>query len=197
MTFRWKPLAIVAAGLVVLGTAAVFLDPVLRPPGPRPAFQLPVACGQTWQLNTYPGHDDYDIDLYPTEGEPWGQPVLASFAGTVVEAGVSGRLGSRTPDNPKGRPGRGGGYWVKIDHGGRWETLYLHLLEAPEVEQGQRVERGQRLGRVGSTGDSSAPHLHYEQVRGGDKVESHFDGVPSGITRDDKEYSVKRVSANC
>ena len=189
----------VAAILVVAAVVAVavVVVPRLRPPGPRPAFQLPVACGETWRLGTYRGHDDYDVDLFPTSGRAWGRPVLASAAGTVVSAGLNGTLGSRTPDNPDGPQGRGGGYLVKIDHGGKWETLYLHLLEPPSVREGQRVAAGDRLGLVGSTGNSSAPHLHYEQLRDGEKVESHFAGVPSGITSDDRDYSVTRRSANC
>lgn len=186
-------LAAVAAVLVV----AVVVVPLLRPPGPRPPFQLPVACGETWQLGTYPGHDDYDVDLFPIEGEAWGRPVLASAAGTVTIAGTNGALGGRTPANPEGPRGRGGGYWVKIDHGGRWETQYLHLLEPPLVREGQRVAQGEQIGKVGSTGDSSAPHLHYEQRRGWEKVETWFDGKPSGITHDDREYTVRRTSNNC
>ena len=186
-------LALVAA---VAGVAAV-VAPMLRPPGPRPAFQLPVPCGETWTLGTYPGHDDYDVDLFPAKGEAWGRPVLASAAGTVVEAGINGTLGGRTPENPDGPRGRGAGYWVKIDHGGQWETQYLHLLEPPAVRAGQRVEQGAQLGRVGSTGKSGAPHLHYEQRRGREKVETYFDGSPSGITQDDAEYSVTRTSRNC
>jgi peptidase M23-like protein len=189
---------IVAA--VVVGVALVtvlYLVPLLKPPGPRPDFQMPVRCGETWRLGTYPGHDDFDIDLFPTEGKAWGRPVLASFGGTVIEAGVDGSLGERTPRNPKGPQGRGGGYWVKIDHGGRWESLYLHMLEQPLVRVGDEVRIGQQIGLVGSTGNSSAPHLHYEQVRAGAKVESHFAGTPSGITSDDVERSVERRSANC
>jgi hypothetical protein len=189
--------AVVTCVLAVAVTAAVVAVQLLRPPGPRPAFQLPVACGETWQLGTYPGHDDFDVDLFPTEGQAWGRPVLASYAGEVTAAGVNGSLGGRTPDNPQGPRGRGGGYWVKIDHGGRWETQYLHLLEPPMVEEGDRVETGQQIGRVGSTGDSGAPHLHFEQRRGMRKVETWFDGQPSGITTDDREYTVTRTSGNC
>ena len=189
--------AVVVVVLGVIAVAAVAVVPMLLPPGPRPLFQLPVGCGETWQLGTYPGHDDYDIDLFPLRGEPWGQPVLASYGGTVIAAGINGTLGGRTPDHPKGPRGSGGGYWVKIDHGRKWETLYMHLLEPPLVRVGQRVERGDQLGRVGSTGDSGAPHLHYEQHRGGQKIEGYFDGRPSGITSDDHEYTVKRKSNNC
>ncbi len=193
---RARVILAVSAVVVVLAIAAVAV-PLLRAPGPRPLFQLPVACGETWQLGTYPGHGDYDVDLFPTEGQAWGRPVLASYAGTVTEAGINGTLGGRTPDNPDGPRGRGGGYWVKIDHGRKWETQYLHLLEPPLVEVGQRVAQGEQIGRVGSTGNSGAPHLHYEQRRRWQKVETWFDGAPSGITHDDREYTVTRTSNNC
>ncbi len=180
---------------VLAGTAVVMW---FWPAGPRPPFQLPVACGEKWQLGTYPGHGTYDVDLFPMEGKTaWGRPVYASYEGTVTAAGVNGELGGRTPQNPDGPRGSGGGYWVKIDHGGRWETAYMHLLEPPMVEVGQEVKTGQQLGKVGSTGDSGAPHLHYEQRRGFQKVEAYFDGKASEITHDDREYAVFRTSNNC
>ncbi|MCZ7438200.1 M23 family metallopeptidase [Micromonospora sp. WMMC241] len=194
---RATRVASAVGALAALAAGAAIVVPLLSPPGPRPAFQLPVACGETWRLSTYPGHDDYDVDLFPTTGAAWGRPVLASAAGTVDVAGINGSLGGRTPQDPDGPKGRGGGYWVTIDHGGKWQTQYLHLLEPPLVTAGQRVARGEQLGRVGSTGNSGAPHLHYEQRRGRAKVETHFDGVPSGITSDDREYTVRRTSANC
>lgn len=197
---RWRivVLAVSAAALgVALVVGAVVLVPMLLPPGPRPVFQMPVGCGETWQLGTYPGHGTYDVDFFPLQGEPWGQPILASYAGTVTVSGINGTLGGRTPQNPSGPRGQGGGYWVKIDHGGKWETQYLHMLEPPLVRRGQRVEQGQQIGRVGSTGNSSAPHLHYEQRRGGEKVQTWFDGKPSGITTDEKEYTLKLTSNNC
>ncbi|MGA3489268.1 M23 family metallopeptidase [Micromonosporaceae bacterium DT55] len=193
----WRLLLLVAAVLVILVGVALVVVPRLMQPGPRPLFQMPVGCGETWQIGTYPGHGDFDVDLFPIEGEPWGQPVLASYAGTVTVAGINGTLGGRTPEDPDGPRGRGGGYWVKIDHGGWWETQYLHLLEPPMVEVGQRVAQGEQIGRVGSTGNSGAPHLHYEQRRRWQKVETHFDGVPSGITHDDAEYTVRLTSNNC
>ena len=187
----------VAVTVALVATVVIIVLPPLRQPGPRPAFQLPVTCGEAWILGTYPGHDDYDIDFFPSSGPAWGRPVLASYAGTVTEAGINGTLGSRTPENPKGPHGTGAGYWVEIDHGGRWETQYLHLLEPPMVKTGDRVELGRQIGKIGSTGKSGAPHLHYEQRRAGEKVESHFDGTPAGITTDDREYSVRRTSRNC
>ncbi|MEW1590270.1 peptidoglycan DD-metalloendopeptidase family protein [Micromonospora vinacea] len=165
--------------------------------GPRPLFQLPVGCGETWRLGTYIGHDDYQIDMFPTSGSAWGRPILASYGGTVIKAGIDGELGTITPSNPGGQPGSGGGHYVKIDHGNGWQTLYLHMLEWPMVSVGQRVTIGQQIGKVGSTGRSRAAHLHYEQEADGRDVESWFNGVPSGITHDNSEYSVYRDSNNC
>lgn len=194
---RLARILLVVGAAVTAVVVLIVVVPMLLPAGPRPLFQLPVACGETWQLSTYPGHDDFDADMYPVQGKAWGRPVLASFAGTVTEAGINGSLGGRTPEKPDGPRGRGGGYLVKIDHGGRWQTQYLHLLEPPSVEVGQRVEQGDQIGKVGSTGNSGAPHLHYEQRVSRQKVESHFNGVASGITHDNFEYTVKLVSKNC
>ncbi|GAB3957209.1 hypothetical protein GCM10027614_72030 [Micromonospora vulcania] len=68
-TVRILLVLVAVAAVVAVASVAV---PLLRPAGPRPLFQLPVACGETWQLSTYPGHDDYDVDLFPIEGEAWG-----------------------------------------------------------------------------------------------------------------------------
>ncbi|MEU8330297.1 peptidoglycan DD-metalloendopeptidase family protein [Micromonospora sp. NPDC048839] len=194
--FTARASAAAAIGLVAL-TGASLGAVGAQAAGPRPFFQLPVTCGETWNLSTYVGHDDYDIDLTSTAGNDWGRPILAAYGGRVERSGISGTLGDRTPSNPNGPRGTGGGYYVKIDHGDGWQTLYLHMLEPPMVSVGQRVTIGQQLGKVGSTGDSSGPHLHFEQVRDGAKIESWFNGVPSGITHDNAVYTVKRQSANC
>src|SRR4051812_30563371 len=89
----WRILLVVLAVVVVLVGVALIVVPMWLRPGPRPLFQMPVGCGETWQVGTYPGHGDYDVDLFPIEGEPWGQPVLASAAGTVTVAGINGTLG--------------------------------------------------------------------------------------------------------
>lgn len=81
---------------------------------------------------------------------PSGTPVLAPADGLVVEAGWK----------------NGYGQTVVIDHGNGLKTRYGHLSKI-EVESGQELKRGDELGRVGSTGRSTGPHLHYE-VRIGD-----------------------------
>ena len=76
-----------------------------------------------------------------------GDPVKATAAGTVVIAGWH----------------RGYGRHVKIDHGNGYQTLYAHLSKI-EVKRGQKISTSSRLGRVGSTGRSTGPHLHYEVI---------------------------------
>ncbi len=159
-----------AAALSTL-TAATICATAINPAqaaGPRPLFQLPFPCGESWRLSTYAGHDDFDIDMIASSGTTNNRPILASYGGTVVRSGW---------DN-------GGGNYVRINHGNGWQTLYLHMIAPPPVSVGQIVTRGQLIGRVGSTGNSSGPHLHYEQLRDGAKVESWFNGEPSGITTD-------------
>lgn len=75
----------------------------------------------------------------------WGTPVAAAANGTVIFAGWQ----------------NGYGQLVVIDHGNGLTTRYGHL-SGIEVEVGQRLARGEILGRVGSTGRSTGPHLHYE-----------------------------------
>jgi hypothetical protein len=163
--------------------------------GPRPLFQLPFACGDVWRLSTYPNHDDYDIDMFATTGETDGRPILASYGGTVVLAALGDPDGDGDDDDS-------GGNRVRIDHGNGWQTRYLHMKDAPMVHVGQKVVRGQQIGRVGKTGDAGGDsHLHYEQLRDGtDKehvVESYFNGRPSGITDDATSPAVQRRSFNC
>ena len=83
---------------------------------------------------------------------PRGTPVYASADGTVTFTGVAG----------------GYGRMVRIDHKYGYETRYGHLNKYV-VREGEKVKRGQKIGEVGNTGISTAPHLHYE-VR--------FDGKP-------------------
>ena len=61
------------------------------------------------------------------------------------------------------------GITVEIDHGYGMRTSYGHMAKA-DVEKGQRVERGEAIGLVGSTGRSTGPHLHYAVARSGKSV---------------------------
>lgn len=79
---------------------------------------------------------------------------LAAPTGTPVYATADGIVGLA-------RWGRGYGLYIKIDHGAELETRYAHLSRLA-VSAGERVEKGEVIGYVGSTGWSTGPHLHYE-----------------------------------
>jgi murein DD-endopeptidase MepM/ murein hydrolase activator NlpD len=67
------------------------------------------------------------------------------------------------------RSNRGYGNHVIIDHGYGYETLYAHMSKF-NVRKGQKVGRGEVIGFVGNTGRSTAPHLHYEVMKSGKKI---------------------------
>lgn len=67
------------------------------------------------------------------------------------------------------KTGRGYGNNVVIDHGYGYKTLYAHLSKIV-VKRGQKLVRGELIGYVGSTGTSTAPHLHYEVIKNGVKI---------------------------
>lgn len=89
----------------------------------------------------YRGHTGTDL----TMSGAYGKPAYASASGTVIYAGWSG----------------GYGKVVKIRHSNGYETWYAHL-SAINVSVGDNVYQGQQIGRIGSTGNSSGPHLHFE-----------------------------------
>ena len=97
------------------------------------------------RLALHPG-----IDL----AEAYGAEIRAAAAGRVVHAGPAG----------------GYGIMVEIDHGNGLATRYAHMSEAL-VEEGQVVDKGAILGRLGSTGRSTGPHLHYEVRVDGEPVD--------------------------
>ena len=98
---------------------------------------------------------------------PSGTPIMASGSGTITRARWCG----------------GGGNCVKIKHNSTYETIYAHMKAfAKGVREGRKVKQGQIIGYVGSTGMSTGPHLHYEVIVNGKKVNSQRLKLPSGKT---------------
>ncbi len=108
---------------------------------------------------------------------PRGTPIQSTGNGVVVRV-----QNKRT----------GYGKNIVIDHGHGFETLYGHLQDV-EVTKGQRVKKGQRIGTIGSSGTSTAPHLHYE-VRLKDQAVNPIDYVLDGLTPEEYQILVSRAA---
>jgi murein DD-endopeptidase MepM/ murein hydrolase activator NlpD len=103
---------------------------------------------------------------------PSGTPIMASGSGTVTRARWCG----------------GGGNCVKIKHNSTYDTIYAHMKSfAKGIKEGKKVKQGQVIGYVGSTGLSTGPHLHYEVLVNGKKVNSQRLKLPSGKTLSGEE----------
>ena len=96
---------------------------------------------------------------------PMGTPIMASGSGVIKKAGWCG----------------GGGNCVVIRHNSTYTTIYAHMSKfAQGIKKGVRVKQSQTIGFVGSTGKSTGPHLHYEVIINGKKVNSQKLKLPSG-----------------
>lgn len=114
---------------------------------------------------------------------PPGTPIYAAGSGVVEHAGRKG----------------GYGIYVRIRHNGTYKTAYAHMSGiARGVRGGTRVQQGQVIGYVGSTGRSTGPHLHYEVIRNGSFINSRSMHLPSGkaLKGDDLEaFELARAEA--
>lgn len=99
---------------------------------------------------------NYDPGVHPAIdiGGQEGNPIYATDSGVIVYAGWSNY---------------GYGYLIVIDHGNGWQSAYAHL-SAVAVGCGQSVYQGGYIGALGTTGNSSGPHLHFELVINGLKI---------------------------
>ena len=112
---------------------------------------------------------------------PMGTPIMASGDGVIKKVGWCG----------------GGGNCVKIKHNSTYQTVYAHMSKfARGIKLGVRVKQGQTIGFVGSTGKSTGPHLHYEVIVNGKKVNSQKLKLPSGKILKGKErklFETKKI----
>lgn len=105
-------------------------------------------------------------------GAPTGTPIFAAGDGVVVKAGFNGTYGR----------------YVQIRHNGRLQTAYGHMSRiADKLTAGDRVKQGQVIAYVGSSGRSTGPHLHYEVIIDGKKVNPMSVDVPTGRSLNKKE----------
>ncbi len=115
---------------------------------------------------------------------PEGTPIMASGSGTVTRAKWCG----------------GGGNCIKIKHNSTYTTVYAHLKNfAKGIKKGKKVRQGQVIGYVGSTGMSTGPHLHYEVIVNGKKVNSQKLKLPSGkVLKDNErtEFEIHRIKTD-
>jgi murein DD-endopeptidase MepM/ murein hydrolase activator NlpD len=124
-----------------------------------PAIQ-PVANKELKRMASGYGYRIHPI--YKTRKFHWGMDFSAP-RGTPVYATGNGKI-----EKVK-RSRRGYGNQVKIDHGFGYKTFYAHL-EKYTVRKNQKVKRGDLIGYVGTSGTSTAPHLHYEVIKGNRKL---------------------------
>ena len=115
---------------------------------------------------------------------PMGTPIMASGSGTVILAKWCG----------------GGGNCVKIKHNSTYETIYAHMKSfAKGIKRGKKLKQGQIIGYVGSTGVSTGPHLHYEVIVNGKRVNSQKLKLPSGKVLKDNErqlFEIHRIKTD-
>ena len=113
-----------------------------------------------------------------------GAPIMASGSGTITRAKWCG----------------GGGNCIKIKHNSTYQTIYAHMKSfAKGMKVGKKIRQGQIIGYVGSTGMSTGPHLHYEVIINGKKVNSQKLKLPSGkVLRDDerKQFEIHRIKTD-
>ena len=96
---------------------------------------------------------------------PRGTPIIAAGSGTVIKAGWAGGYGKQT----------------QIQHANGYVSSYSHQTAyAKGIRDGARVRQGQVIGYVGSTGLSTGPHLHYEVIVNGRKVDPMRIRLPQG-----------------
>lgn len=147
---------------------------VSQSPSTGPDFEMPFLCGTSWSGSTRSGHSPsyYSIDF--NAPNDYRKPVLASAPGTVV------LVRSLTYSYGK---------YVVIDHGSGFTTLYAHL-DSLSATVGQRVDQGDLVGYLGTTGGSTGPHLHFEQRKDGAYFNPWF-------TRTPWRFGATATSTNC
>lgn len=126
------------------------------PPRVVPGWVAPIGggVGSGFRTKDRPTHDGVDI------AATRGTPIRSAAAGTVITSECNVSTGSCDSDGSLKI--KGCGWYVEIQHADRVVTRYCHMVRKPAVSVGQRVRVGQVIGYVGTSGNSSGPHLHFE-----------------------------------
>src|SRR5680860_1246492 len=110
-------------------------------------FEMPFVCGQRWTGTTRSSHSPSAYTIDWNTNNDLGRPALASAPGVVTRAvSLTGSYGR----------------YVIVDHGGGYTSLYAHL-NAISTTVGAFVDQGELIGYVGTSGNSTGPHLHFEE----------------------------------
>lgn len=141
--------------------AVVFQGAPAAQAEPDTTYEMPFPCGQTWTGSTRSSHSPSSRAVDWNRANDIYDPVVAAAAGTVTTA-------DRTDNG-------GYGKYVVIDHGGGESTLYAHLYSVT-VKTGQKLKQGDRVGSLGSSGNSTGPHLHFEERLNGRVQPAYFSG---------------------
>ena len=143
------------------GAAALVASPAVA--APATDHEMPFPCRQEWYGSTRSSHSPSVLAVDFNRTDDVHDPVVASGAGVVTRVE---NLGSRSY-----------GLYVVVDHGAGESTLYAHL-SAEYVSVGQRIDQGELLGLLGTSGGSTGPHLHYEQRARGRVQQPYFHDAP-------------------
>jgi murein DD-endopeptidase MepM/ murein hydrolase activator NlpD len=134
-------------------------------------WTVPVSSGRissNFEAPDRPGHHGIDI------AAPKGTEIRVAATGRVLVVRCQPDNSGRQDCDVDGYQGKGGcGWYVDVLHAGDIITRYCHMLQHPRVSTGQLVRAGTVIGLVGTSGDSSGPHLHFE-------VHEHGDRGPAG-----------------
>jgi murein DD-endopeptidase MepM/ murein hydrolase activator NlpD len=115
---------------------------------------IPGGVGSGFRTRERPAHDGVDI------AAKRNTPILAAANGTVITAECN--VSTKNCDVDGSLKVSGCGWYVEIEHADRVVTRYCHLVKRPSVAVGAKVRAGQVIGYVGTSGNSSGPHLHFE-----------------------------------
>ncbi len=142
--------------------AAVAVPAAAHAAAPLTDYTMPFTCGQVWTGSSRSTHSPSPLSIDWNRDGDLGKKVLAPAPGVVTRVQ---NLGTRSY-----------GLYAIVDHGNGETSLYAHL-SAEYVSVGQRLDTGDLVGAVGSSGGSTGPHLHFEERRNGTDVQPWFDGV--------------------